>query len=33
MPPSDAGVRYTRVAIALHWTIAVLVIAQFAWGW
>ena len=25
--------RYTRVAIALHWTIALLVIVEFAWGW
>ena len=25
--------RYTRTAIALHWTIAVAVIVQFAWGW
>jgi cytochrome b561 len=25
--------RYTRVAIALHWIVAVVVIAQFAWGW
>jgi len=30
---SDAAQRYSRTAIALHWTIAVLVIAQFAWGW
>jgi len=30
MPPSD---RYTRTAIALHWIVAALVIAQFAWGW
>lgn len=28
-----AGVRYTRVAVVLHWSIAVLVIGQFAWGW
>jgi cytochrome b561 len=33
MPPSDAGERYTRVAIALHWLIAVAVIGQFALGW
>jgi len=33
MPPSDAGERYTRVAIALHWLIAIAVIGQFAWGW
>jgi len=25
--------RYTGVAIALHWLIAVLVVGQFAWGW
>jgi cytochrome b561 len=25
--------RYTRTAIALHWLIAVAVIAQFTWGW
>lgn len=25
--------RYTRVAVALHWAIAALVIVQFAWGW
>ena len=25
--------RYTGVAIALHWLIALLVIGQFAWGW
>jgi cytochrome b561 len=25
--------RYTRVAIALHWIIALAVVAQFAWGW
>jgi cytochrome b561 len=28
--PSD---RYTGTAIALHWLIAVLVVAEFAWGW
>jgi cytochrome b561 len=28
-----APLRYTRVAIALHWIVAVAVIAQFAWGW
>jgi cytochrome b561 len=33
MPPSAANPRYDRVAIALHWIIALLVIAQFAWGW
>jgi len=25
--------RYTGVAIALHWLVAVLVVAQIAWGW
>lgn len=25
--------RYTRVAIALHWIVAGVVVAQFAWGW
>jgi cytochrome b561 len=25
--------RYTATAIALHWLIAVLLIADFAWGW
>src|SRR4030095_4923295 len=30
MSPSD---RYTRTAIALHWFIALAVIAQFTWGW
>ena len=25
--------RYTRVAIVLHWVIALAVMAQFAWGW
>jgi cytochrome b561 len=33
MPRSDPAERYTAVAIALHWTIAVLVIAQLVWGW
>jgi cytochrome b561 len=28
-----AALRYTRVAIGLHWLIAALVIVQFAWGW
>jgi cytochrome b561 len=30
MSPSE---RYTRTAIALHWIIAVAVIAQVTWGW
>ena len=31
---SDAApARYTAVAVALHWLVAVLLIAQFAWGW
>jgi cytochrome b561 len=25
--------RYTRTAILLHWLVAALVLAQFAWGW
>src|SRR3979490_1910450 len=29
----SASDRYTRTAIVLHWLIAILVIAQFAWGW
>ncbi len=33
MPASDAAARYTRTAIAFHWLIAILVVAQFAWGW
>lgn len=33
MPLSDEGAAYTRTAILLHWLIALLVIAQFAWGW
>src|SRR5512139_572255 len=33
MPASDSDARYTRTAVALHWVVAVLVIAQFAWGW
>jgi cytochrome b561 len=33
MPASDAPARYTRTAILLHWLIALLVVAQFAWGW
>ena len=30
MPHSE---RYTSVAIALHWLIAIVVIVQFNWGW
>jgi cytochrome b561 len=30
VPSSD---RYDRTAVALHWLIALVVIAQFAWGW
>lgn len=30
MPSSD---RYTRTAIVLHWVIAAIVIAEFAFGW
>lgn len=37
MPASDAAGaevgRYTGVAVALHWLVAALVVAQFAWGW
>ena len=33
MPLSDGTPRYTRTAIALHWLVAVLVVAQIAWGW
>lgn len=33
MPLSDGAPRYTRTAIALHWLVAVLVIAELAWGW
>jgi cytochrome b561 len=29
----SASDRYNRTAIVLHWLIAILVIAQFAWGW
>jgi len=29
----SARSRYTRVAVALHWIVAALVIAQFTWGW
>lgn len=25
--------RYTRTAVVLHWTIALIVVAQFGWGW
>jgi len=30
---SERNDRYTRTAIVLHWLIAALVIAQYAWGW
>jgi cytochrome b561 len=33
MPASETPSRYTGVAIALHWIVAALVIAQVAWGW
>jgi len=33
MPRFDSEARYTRVAIALHWLVALLVLAQVAWGW
>ena len=29
----EAPTRYARTAIALHWLIAMLVVAQIAWGW
>ena len=32
MHRSETGTRYTRVAIALHWLIALLVVIQVAWG-
>jgi cytochrome b561 len=25
--------RYTKTAVVLHWTIAIIVVGQFAWGW
>jgi len=30
---SDSERRYTNVAVALHWLIAIAVIAQYFWGW
>ena len=30
---APAPLRYTRTAIALHWSIALLLIGQFAFGW
>ncbi len=30
---SDSERRYTSVAVALHWLIAIAVIGQFFWGW
>ena len=30
---SSSEGRYTGVAVALHWVVAGVVIAQFAWGW
>lgn len=32
MQPSEAGPRYTRTAIVLHWLIAALVVLQVGWG-
>jgi cytochrome b561 len=29
----QAGARYTRTAVVLHWAIAALVLAQVTWGW
>jgi len=28
-----AQTRYTRFAVALHWLVAAILIAQFSWGW
>jgi cytochrome b561 len=33
MPGSDRSKRYTTTAIALHWLIALAVVAQIAFGW
>jgi len=33
MPPSEEGVRYTRVAVVFHWLVAALVILELGWGW
>ncbi|MEO6929598.1 MAG: hypothetical protein ABI190_10580, partial [Casimicrobiaceae bacterium] len=33
LPTLRSEVRYTSTAIALHWLLAALVIAQIAWGW
>lgn len=33
MNPTDAGARYTAVAVALHWLIAVLIVTQLVLGW
>jgi cytochrome b561 len=33
MRPTRSEARYTNVAIALHWIVALLVIFTFAWGW
>ena len=33
MPPSEGGVRYTRVAVVFHWLVAALVILELGWGW
>ena len=30
---TDSGARYSRVAMALHWTIAVLILLQIGLGW
>lgn len=30
---SASELRYTGIAIALHWLVAALVIVQVAWGW
>ena len=28
-----AALRYTTVAVALHWLVAAVLLAQFTWGW
>lgn len=32
-PRTEAPSRYTRTAVVLHWLVAALLVAQFAWGW
>ncbi len=33
LPFDSAALRYTRVAVVLHWLVAALLVAQFTWGW